>query len=177
MTKQEIIDLLEKNHKELFLWLDSNGFKQWTYAPKGKWTTGQQIKHLVRSLELLNQALKIPKFILKWKFGLSNRPVRDYEHVIIRYQERLLQSKGLDLPVSRNMPIPESKEYKLLLKKLEKHKLALIKKISSWTEKELESYILPHPLMGKMPVKEISMWTAYHTQHHTQQLIENYTLL
>ncbi|WP_231962837.1 DinB family protein [Polaribacter sp. KT25b] len=38
------------------------------------------------------------------------------------------------------------------------------------SEKNLDTLVLPHPLMGKMTVREIIMWTAYHTEHHTKTL-------
>jgi len=28
--------------------------------------------------------------------------------------------------------------------------------------------------MGKMPVRELLMWTAYHIEHHTQTLKDKY---
>ena len=44
------------------------------------------------------------------------------------------------------------------------------KKIS---DKNLDNVILPHPLMGKMPVRELIMWTAYHVEHHLNTLKNN----
>ena len=37
-------------------------------------------------------------------------------------------------------------------------------------DKNLDTLLLPHPLMGKMAIREIIMWTAYHTEHHTNTL-------
>ena len=47
-------------------------------------------------------------------------------------------------------------------------------KTNQWKDKNLDNLILPHPLMGKMPVREIVMWTAHHTEHHTNTLTEKH---
>ena len=65
MDKLDISDLLEANHKELFDWLNKQPEENWEKGPKDKWTTSQHIQHLVDSLQLLNNALSYPKFILK----------------------------------------------------------------------------------------------------------------
>ena len=38
--------------------------------------------------------MKFPKFILKSKFGVSNRELRPYNAVTKRYQERLAQNQA-----------------------------------------------------------------------------------
>ena len=38
------------------------------------------------------------------------------------------------------------------------------------SDKNLDTVVLAHPLMGKMPVREIIMWTAHHVEHHTNTL-------
>ena len=52
----------------------------------------------------------MPKFLLRYKFGKANRPVRAYEAVTKRYQERLLDVKGKTYKGSQNMKIPKPKE-------------------------------------------------------------------
>ena len=42
----------------------------------------------------------------------------------------------------------------------------LNKKIDSFDEKDLDRYILPHPLLGKLTIREMLFFTVYHVQHH-----------
>ena len=42
------------------------------------------------------------------------------------------------------------------------------------SEKDLDKYILPHPLLGRMPLREMLFFTIYHTQHHTNSIKELY---
>ena len=39
----------------------------------------------------------------------------------------------------------------------------------------LDTLVIPHPLMGKMTVRELIMWAAYHTEHHTTILKKLYS--
>ena len=47
-------------------------------------------------------------------------------------------------------------------------------KTNRWKDKSLDTLLIPHPLMGRMTVREIIMWTAHHTEHHTEILNEKY---
>ena len=38
-----------------------------------------------------------------------------------------------------------------------------------WDEKELDEYYLPHPILGKLTVREILFFTIYHNLRHARQ--------
>ena len=46
--------------------------------------------------------------------------------------------------------------------------------INRLSENELDKYILPHPLLGKLTLREMMFFTIYHTQHHSTSLKELY---
>jgi len=81
IERNEIADLIEIKHQELFTWLEKQPQENWELGPKGKWSTGQHILHLTDSLQLLNNALSYPRFFLKYKFGTCNRAPKDYNTV------------------------------------------------------------------------------------------------
>jgi len=175
MHKDDIVLKLEEKHLALLNWLKNQNDDKWLSGPEGKWTTGQQALHLLQSIKPLNDALSFPKFILKYKFGKVNRDIRNYDTVVKRYQERLIEAKGKTFKGSQNMKTPSLKEKSYILNRLQvENKKLQYKTLKRWSDKQLDSYILPHPLMGKMPVREIIMWTAYHVEHHTNILKENY---
>lgn len=174
MQKDDIALLLEEKHQTLLSWLESQDIDKWQQGPNGKWTSGQQALHLLQSIKPLNDALSMPKFFLKYKFGKANRDVRDFEAVVNRYQERLKDAQGETFKGSRNMKVPHPNEKKYILNRLHIENKKLQAKTLKWSDKQLDSYIVPHPLMGKMPVREIIMWTAHHVEHHTKQLQEKY---
>jgi hypothetical protein len=40
--------------------------------------------------------------------------------------------------------------------------------LNSWREDQLDAYLLPHPLLGKLTVREMLFFSAYHISHHHQ---------
>lgn len=176
MKKNEIVQLLEDKHNAIFEFLEEHPNDQWNYHPEGKWTTGQHIVHLTQSSKALNKGLRIPKLMLQYKFGKANRVPRSYDEVISRYQEKLSMLEGdVVSPLSKNMPLtpPDSKAQIIDDLNVEKEKLISI--LNKLSDKKLDKYLLPHPLMGRMILREIMMWTAYHTEHHHKILSSKYT--
>lgn len=174
MDKETISDLIEAKHSELISWLENQPDEAWTQGPEGKWTTGQHALHLLQSIKPLNDALSMPKYLLRFKFGKANRPVRDYDTIVKRYQERLLDAKGKTFKGSQNMKVPTLADKHYILNRLQTESKKLQYKTKKISDTNLDTVILPHPLMGKMPVREIIMWTAHHVEHHTKTLKEKY---
>jgi len=174
MNKEAIVNLLEEKHQKLFDWLSNQPEDIFEKGPEGKWTTGQHIEHLVDSLKKLNHALSYPNFLLKYKFGTSNRELRTYKDVSQRYLDKLVVNQERARTFNINVKTPTQKKYKQLLSTLEIQNKKLQYKTKKIKDKNLDNLLLPHPLMGKMPLREIIMWTAYHTEHHTNTLIEKH---
>jgi uncharacterized damage-inducible protein DinB len=174
MQKDQIAELLESKHQELFSLLEPLDQDQWESGPEGKWSVGQVALHLLQSIKPLNDAMSMPKFILRYKFGKANREVRDYETVINRYNEKLDNVQGGVSPFSKNMKNADFKHKNYILTRLKMENKKLQYKTQKWKDKSLDNLILPHPLMGKMPVREMVMWTAHHVEHHKNKLLQNY---
>ena len=174
MQKDAIADLLEEKHQILFDWLNSQPDDNWEKRPDNKWTVGQQILHLVNSLQLLNNALSYPRFFLKYKFGTCNRESRDYETVTKKYQEKLIANQDRARVFNQKLKKPIQKERERLLNRLQIQNKKLQYKLRKISNINLDTLVIPHPLMGKMTIREIIMWTAHHTEHHTNILKKNY---
>ena len=174
MKKDAIAELLEEKHVELFEWLDSQTEEKWEKGPDEKWTTGQHFLHLLKSIKPLNDALSMPRLLLRTQFGKNNREVRSYDDVANRYEEKL--SKNLDKAEVYNEKLKESKlsDRTYVLNRLQTENKKLQYKVRRIKDKDLDGLVLPHPLMGKMPLREIIMWTAHHVDHHTKVLKEKY---
>jgi hypothetical protein len=39
-----------------------------------------------------------------------------------------------------------------------------------WREADLDRYLLPHPLLGKLTLREMLHFTLYHNYHHVQSV-------
>lgn len=177
MEKEALIEQLEQAHLDLFNFLENQPEELWLLGPEGKWTTGQQAMHLLQSIKALNDALSLPQFFIKYKFGTANRAVRTYDEVVRRYNQRLAEAGKATFKPSKVMKIPPLSDKIYLLNRLKMENKKLQYKTNKMQDKHLDALVLPHPLMGKMPVREFIMWTIHHIIHHTNSLKENYVTL
>jgi hypothetical protein len=149
--------------------LDESSFGR---APEGKWNAGQQLNHLLRSIQPLNLAYRLPQFTLKVMFGTSNRPSRTYDGLVEKYESKLaLGAKASGRFIPKAIPYLEKVQ---LINAYEKQKQKLIKRVSIYDEKALDQYVLPHPLLGKLTLREMLFFTIHHNTHHLN-LIRKYS--
>lgn len=158
-----------KEFKDLVISLDTD---QLAMAPEGKWSADQQLSHVVKSLKAIHTGFSLPKFQLKLMFGKSNRPLRTYDEVVERYHQKL--AAGYE---NRSAYMPSSvdpAEVKELADKMMSYASRISKKIGGYSEEDLDTYLLPHPLIGKMTLREMGYFTAYHCRHH-MRFVREYT--
>ena len=175
MKTNQIAQLLLSHQNDIFALYNAQTPEFWEKSPEGKWTAGQHLIHLVQSTRPLVLGLSFPKFIIKWYFGTSNRPSRSLEEVIQRYKEKLVKvPEGVVSPFSKKMPVSKSDDATKWQKTFEDMNSRLNKKIQKFSDNELDNLLIAHPLMGKMTLRELLMWNAYHTKHHELVLREKY---
>lgn len=143
--------------------------EQFEVMPNGKWSAGQHLDHLILSVAPINQALYLPKFMLGWIIGKANRPSRTYTELVQKYQDKLAMG-GVAPSQFVPKPVPLSQKQKLL-KKYFNHRVQLTKHILRCSESDLDTYIAPHPLLGKITLRELMYFTIYHTEHHLNILL------
>ncbi len=171
MNKQTILEQLEIHHAEFQHLMRSFSEADYLSAPEGKWSAGQQLDHICRSVAPVNMAFGLPLFVLGWFFGKANRPSRSYEALVAKYKTKLAEGGrvgGRFIP-----PTAEWTEREKLLRRLELLVAALGKKVAKVKENQLDTYILPHPLLGKLTLREMLYFTIYHVQHHQSAVLLN----
>lgn len=169
MIREEIISQLESVHQDFAEAMQQLEPEEFEYTPEGKWSAGQQVEHLLLSTKALKPAFKIPKFVLKQRFGKANRPSRSYDALVERYQEKIAAGGTASSPFVPEPVVIEKRESLLaaILETVEK----LGKSLAKWSEEQMDEYILPHPLLGKVTVREMMYFTIHHVQAH-QKIIE-----
>lgn len=173
MDKQEIANQLKKGHEAFITKIDGLSEKDFIQKPGNKWTAGQQLEHIIKSVKPVDMAFGLPTFVLKMKFGLANRSSKSYDGLVTKYLNVLKANKDYVLP---DRFAPEVLSYTSKTKKLQKlSKLVgkLSTRLSRFTEDDLDNYILPHPVMGQLTLREMLYFTIYHVQHHNKQILEN----
>jgi hypothetical protein len=164
MNKDQLAELLRNNHTQFIHQIEQLNDADLLFAPEGKWSAAQQLDHIVKSVSPVNMAMGLPKFILKWKFGLTNRPSKTYEALVEKYNRKLQEGGKAS---GRFVPAPVTAgEKEKLIAILNKRVNELARRTEKYSEEALDKYILPHPLLGKLTLREMLYFTAYHVQHH-----------
>lgn len=138
----------------------------------GKWTPAQHIEHILRAVRPVAMALRVPKWFLRWRFGKPNRQPREYDGLVQRYKEKLAaggRASGRFVP-----PVVRADDVDRIAHALRGTVKTLCERVDSWAEQDLDTVLLPHPLLGKLTVREMLYFTIYHAQHH-QALVERDT--
>lgn len=129
-----------------------------------KWSAAGHFEHVMLSNAASATALKqSPAFFAQ--FGKLDRPGNNYQQVVANYQEK---SKKIVLkPSSKYAPtsgVTKPREELLTSWKMVQTKLN--ERFDNWTDEDLENAVLPHPAAGLMSMKEMMLFTVYHTYHH-----------
>lgn len=173
MNKAELQENLLKCHKDIIDAVHQLPKKEFLFASEGKWTAGQQLKHLVKSVAPVTIAFALPDFLLKILFGTANRPSRPYEVLVEKYKSKL--AAGGKAP-SQFVPAKVSfSNREGLAKKLQSLVELLCKRINSKSEDQLDLFVIPHPLLGKLTLREMLYFSIYHCEHHHKSIIQNLT--
>lgn len=172
MNKVEIKARLEESYQEYLAFVGKLSHDEYEYAPDGKWNAGEQTLHLIKSVKPIAKGLGLPKFILKFKFGKTNRPSRSYDEIVEKYRNKL-EGNRYEAPAAFSPSTVRFTQASELDKKLRIQIETVEKKLSNWTEEQLDDFIVPHPLLGKITVRELFYFTIYHAHHH-QLLIKQY---
>lgn len=169
ITKSQLITDLEASFAEVTQWVQTQAIEDFVKSPEGKWNTAQHIDHLTQTAKAINRGMLVPKFYLKYKFGAANRPPRSSDEIISKYQNKLKT-----IPenfVNPMMPGTYTTADKVqLIKGLNREGSNLSKRVSKWSDQQLDKYVLPHPLVGRMLIREFIVWATYHNRHHLRIL-------
>lgn len=137
---------------------------------EGKWSTGQQLDHLIKSAKPLSTGMGLPKFLLTIRFGSTNRSERTYDELVAKYHQAL--DAGGQASAGFIPPVIQTEQKEQLLSTYENEKIKLIKVLQKWSEKQLSTNIAPHPLIGKCTIRELLYFTICHNYHHLKSIKE-----
>lgn len=170
MEKAAIIIQLKKNHLAFVETIRQLNQEDFLFTENGKWTAGQQAAHILRSIKPVNFALGLPQFLLPLFFGKANRPSRSYDALLIKYKAKLAaggRASGRFVPP----PVAFAAKEKICAAILTVNN-DLCSKINRCNEESLDTYILPHPLLGKLTLREMLYFNILHAEHHMNSVLQ-----
>ena len=167
MTRDEILTRLDA--------IDAESAAYWSafdgptfFAKLGEaWSPAENVRHLVKSTRPVTKALKLPRIALWVMFGRPKRASVPYDALVERYHGLLAAggNAGRFAPSSREEVDLEARRAEILAQRTEVFR-ALRAAIARWPDAALDRSQLPHPLLGKLTVREMLYFTLYHQLHH-----------
>lgn len=168
MDKKTIIKSLDENviqFNELVKYLNQDEFE---ININHKWSAGQDLVHLIKVLKIVNIGFTLPKPLLQLMYGINKNEARSFQLLQTLYKNAL--EGGAKSP-SIYIPKPvlfESKNH--LIQKHATLNQLFIDKINYHSDNALDRYRLPHPILGKVTLRELASFTSFHTAHHFELL-------
>jgi hypothetical protein len=170
MTLQNLLEQLHQNHADLIQYVENLSDEDFLYHLPEKWTAGQQLDHILTSVKIVAKSLQSKDFLIE-KFGAINRPTWDYDTVVENYKATLAQGgKAPDrfVPPSIGLEKRES-----VGKEIFEYEKMLLQNLAQFTETDLNTCVLPHPLLGDLTIYEMLCMITYHVKHHHQNIMES----
>lgn len=162
MEKQAILNRLQEEVDALIQTVENVSEEDFFQQPNPeKWSVGQNILHLTKSSKPLVSLFGNPESMNQW--AKSNRKSQSYEGVKVLYDNALKSASPL-LVGYRHLDTEGSKTEMLDVYKSVSDKL--LERAALMSEADLDSYQIPHPLIGLLTAREFLHFTAYHTRHH-----------
>jgi len=167
MNKLELSKRLIQEHQSFIDFVSSLSKEDLIRSHDNKWNPSQQLAHVYLCLRPIQLAISLPKFIPSILFGRSKKGSRTYESLVETYQ----------LKLKNGGKSPSMYKPKKSVRDVGKLKIALIhlvnnitNKLSHYQEDDLDSILLPHPLLGKLTARELIFFAIYHAGHHQKQI-------
>lgn len=174
MNKEQLLTTSTQTFSALTALCKSADENLFFEKPAAKWSAAENLKHLIISTNISTLAYSLPLFLVKLAGGTPNRPSKTYEELVLKYKQKLSEggrAAGRFVP----KPIPTGVSKELLITKWQAATTKYLKCLQQKrTETDLDNYLIRHPLLGRITLRELGYFTIYHTQHH-QQIIEERT--
>ena len=164
-TKEDILAGSEKIFGRLLEYCNQLPDEVFFAVPAEKWTIAQHVQHLIISTKMATAAYAIPKILVRMVGGKSMHPSLTYNELLIKYERKLAdggKASGRYIPVQ-----VQATSRKAVLQRWQKIYAVYLKAIADkWEDRQLDQYMVKHPLLGKITLRELCFFTIFHTAHH-----------
>jgi len=165
MVKQELIAVFVANHQQVVQYIDGLEDSKFSYRYQDKWTAGEHLAHILLTITPFPKVLSSKAFISA-QFGTVDRQIWDYETVLHHYAQTSLKAPESYLPKDEVLYHQKA----AIISGMQQHLTDIKNLLSNYSEEELDTLVLPHPLLGKLTIREMFYLMAYHPLHHQRQI-------
>lgn len=171
-TKVQLIDMLTISNQRVIDWFTAIPVEDFFIRYGEAWSASDNVDHLIKSHKPIATALKLPKITLKAMFGKPDKASISYEELCQIYRDEIAkgaQASGRYLPDQETPNSGTETKKKELLDQFSKASAEFVSVLEKWNEKEFDEYLLPHPILGKLTIREMIFFTIYHNLRHASR--------
>lgn len=169
-TKSSLVTEIKNATQTAVIWYTAIPADEFFTRQGETWSSSDNVDHLIRAIKPLVRALKLPRLVLQTMFGKAHTPSRSYTEICEAYEDVLatgVGASGAFLP-DQQTPYDPSKQKAVLLETLSKLGHDLAATLEKWPDSALDECQLPHPLLGKLTVREMMFFSIYHALRHAR---------
>ena len=139
--------------------------KQFFTKPNSdNWSAAEIIEHLFLSVKSLPGLFGAPQIMLE-KWGRGNRPLLSYDELVSKY---LSNGKLKSPPAATPQQIEATQAEQIA--KFHTINEKFIEGADKLSDEILDTYQIPHPIIGLISVREMIYFTLYHYKHHLKAI-------
>ena len=166
-TRRAIAEALESAHEEAVEYWSGYDTSEF-FAPMGmQWSAAEHVRHLTRAMTPLLPVLRMPRMALRMAFGSPKRPSRSLMELDELYRAAIANggTAGRYTPPTDRHAGDQVRRDRIMDTHSETLR-GLTQAMERWTEAQLDVHRLPHPLLGRLTVREMMLFTLLHNRHH-----------
>jgi hypothetical protein len=171
-SKENLLAVLRDSNQRAANWFRAIPADDFFIRQGEIWSHSDNLDHLIKAVMPVTKALKLPKLTLHAMFGKPEKASVSYDELCQRYRDEIArggQASGRYLP-NQTVPDGNTEEVKKdLLHQWSNASEELVSVAGKWEENDLDHYQLPHPLLGKLTIREMLYFTIYHNLRHASQ--------
>ena len=174
--KSEIHNALHKIDEQIAEAIRRMGDSAFSHSSGDEWSAENYVKHLLLANKPLAKALNLPLHKFVELFDHSDRDSYSYDEVTSAYNKRLdegirAEQLGRMVPDTYRNKTDEPVTRESLLVDWEtltqNYNVALL----AWDDPDLDAYLMPHPVLGKITVREMLFFTIHHNTLHYHDMV------
>jgi hypothetical protein len=171
-SKEKLMDALVESNHQAAIWFREIPAIDFFTRQGDIWSPSDNLDHLIKAVKPITKALKLPAITLHAMFGKPEKASVSYQELCQRYRDEIARggkASGRYLPDQKSPLDGVEAQKNLLLEEWTSAGKELVTVAEKWEEKDLDRYQLPHPLLGRLTIREMLYFAIYHNLRHASQ--------
>lgn len=170
-TRDEMVKAFSAEHAAVHQFFDDIPLDRFFVADGDAWSPAQHLVHLWLSSKPIVLLLSLPKLALRLRFGKAAAPRGSLAAVRTEYMR--IADAGQAIATGDFVPRvkgTDAAEKARILEKWQDVGQQIEAVLPKWHDDDLDKLGAPHPLIGKMTVRDLLFFTLYHNLHHIRDV-------